>query len=214
MATTRVLIVDDHRIVREGLRRILSEARDMEFVGEAGTGEEALAMMKQAKPDVVLLDLSMPRQGGLETLRDLRRRFPEVSVLVLSMHSEEQFGPRVLSAGAAGYLTKESAPDQLLHAIRRVRSGGKFVSPELAEILASRLGQPVDRAPHETLSAREFEVLCLLAGGMTVGEIGDQLSLSVKTISTYRTRILEKLQLKNNAEIMRYALQHDLASAG
>ena len=204
--TTRVMIVDDHRIVREGLRRILAEARDMVFAGEASTGEEALALMKEARPDVVLLDLSMPRQGGLETLRDLRRRYPSVHVLVLSMHSEEQFGPRVLAAGAAGYLTKESAPEQLLQAVRRVCSGGKFVSPQLAEILASRIGQPADRAPHETLSAREFEVLCLLAEGKTVGEIGERLSLSVKTISTYRTRILEKLQLKNNAEIMRYAL--------
>ena len=209
---TRILIVDDHRIVREGLRRILVEARDMEFAGEASTGEEALAMMKEARPDVVLLDLSMPRQGGLETLRDLRRRFPNVHVLVLSMHSEEQFGPRVLSAGASGYLTKESAPDQLLQAVRRVCAGGKFVSPELAEILATRLGKPTDSEPHELLSAREFEVLCLLAAGKTVGEIGEQLSLSVKTISTYRTRILEKLELKNNAEIMRYALEHDLSS--
>lgn len=210
--TTRVLIVDDHRIVREGLRRILSEARDIEFAGEASTGEEALGLMKEARPDVVLLDLSMPRQGGLETLRDLRRRYPDVHVLVLSMHSEEQFGPRVLAAGASGYLTKESAPEQLLQAVRRVCSGGKFVSPQLAEILASRLGQPIDRAPHETLSSREFEVLCLLAEGKTVGEIGGQLSLSVKTISTYRTRILEKLQLKNNAEIMRYALDLGLSS--
>ncbi|MEO8502678.1 MAG: response regulator transcription factor [Acidobacteriota bacterium] len=209
--TTRVLIVDDHRILREGLRRILSEARDMEFAGEASTGEEALAAIKQTRPDVVLLDLSMPRQGGLETLRDLRRLHPAIHVLVLSMHSEEQFGPRVLAAGAAGYLTKESAPDLLLQAVRQVCRGGKFVSPQLAEILATRLGEPAERSAHELLSAREFEVLCLLADGKTVGEAGEQLSLSVKTISTYRTRILEKLRLKNNAEIMRYALQHGLS---
>ena len=209
--TTRVLIVDDHRILREGLRRILAEARDMEFAGEASTGEEALASVKQPRPDVVLLDLSMPRQGGLGTLRDFRRLHPAIHVLVLSMHSEEQFGPRALAAGAAGYLTKESAPDLLLQAVRQVCRGGKFVSPQLAEILATRLGEPAERSAHELLSAREFEVLCLLADGRTVGEVGEQLSLSVKTISTYRTRILEKLRLKNNAEIMRYALQHGLS---
>ncbi len=209
--TTRVLIVDDHRILREGLRRVLAESRDIVFAGEASTGEEAISMMKSARPDVVLLDLTMPRQGGLETLRELRRLHPTVHVLVLSMHSEEQFGPRVLAAGAAGYLTKESAPDLLLQAIQKVRAGGKFVSPQLAEILATRLGGPADRSAHELLSAREFEVLCLLAAGKTVGEIGAELSLSVKTISTYRTRILEKLQLKNNAEIMRYAIEHDLS---
>ena len=209
--TTRVLIVDDHRILREGLRRVLAEAREIVFAGEASTGEEALAMIKSTRPDVVLLDLTMPRQGGLETLRELRRLHPTVHVLVLSMHSEEQFGPRVLAAGAAGYLTKESAPELLLQAIQKVRTGGKFVSPRLAEILATRLGAPADRSAHELLSAREFEVLCLLAEGKTVGEIGLQLSLSVKTISTYRGRILEKLELKNNAEIMRYAMRHDLS---
>jgi DNA-binding NarL/FixJ family response regulator len=209
--TTRVLIVDDHRILREGLRRVLAESRDIVFAGEASTGEEALAMIKTARPDVVLLDLTMPRQGGLETLRELRRLHPSVHVLVLSMHSEEQFGPRVLAAGAAGYLTKESAPELLLQAIQKVRGGGKFVSPQLAEILATRLTTPSDRSAHEILSAREFEVLCLIADGKTVGEIGQQLSLSVKTISTYRARILEKLELKNNAEVMRYAMQHDLS---
>lgn len=206
----RVLIADDHAIVREGLRRILSEEPLFEVVGEAADSQEALDLTKKTNPDVVLLDISMPGRGGIETLKEIKARRARTHVLMLSMHPEDQFALRCLRDGADGYMTKESAPDELIGAIRKISQGGKYVSTALAEKMAFSLDANFERAPHETLSDREFQVLCMIARGLTVSEIGEELALSVKTISTYRSRILEKMQLKNNAELMHYAIQRGL----
>ncbi|PYS27629.1 MAG: DNA-binding response regulator [Acidobacteria bacterium] len=206
----RVVVVDDHAVVREGLKRIISENPGMAVTGEAGDGHEALKLIRGGACDVVLLDITMPNKNGLDVLKELRTEVPRLPVLVLSMHSEDQYAVRVLRAGAAGYLTKESAPAKLVQAIRKVVRGGKYVSPSLAEKLVSDLGTDTERPPHEILSDREYQVLCLIASGKTVSEIGAELALSVKTISTYRVRILEKLRMKNNAEITRYAIKERL----
>lgn len=206
----RILIADDHGIVREGLKRIVGEALDMQVVAEASNGHEALERARKQSPDVVLLDVSMPGRGGLETLKDLKSWRATVRVLVLSMHPEDQFGPRFLREGADGYMTKESAPEQLLTAIRKIHGGGKYLSPALAEKLATSLDPKSEKAPHERLSDREFEVMRLIAAGRTMSEIADELALSVKTVSTYRVRIREKMGLRNNAEIMHYAMQQGL----
>lgn len=206
----RVLIADDHAIVREGLRRILSEEPLFEVVGEAADSQEALDLTKKTNPDVVLLDISMPGRGGIETLKEIKARRARTHVLMLSMHPEDQFALRCLRDGADGYMTKESAPEELIGAIRKISQGGKYVSTALAEKMAFSLDANFERAPHETLSDREFQVLCMIARGLTVSEIGEELALSVKTISTYRSRILEKMQLKNNAELMHYAIQRGL----
>ncbi len=182
----------------------------MAVTGEAGDGHEALKLIRGGACDVVLLDITMPNKSGLDVLKELRTEVPRLPVLVLSMHSEDQYAVRVLRAGAAGYLTKESAPAKLVQAIRKVVRGGKYVSPSLAEKLVSDLGTDTERPPHEVLSDREYQVLCLIASGKTVSEIGAELALSVKTISTYRVRILEKLRMKNNAEITRYAIKERL----
>jgi len=206
----RVVVVDDHAVVREGLKRIISENPGMAVTGEAGDGHEALKLIRGGACDVVLLDITMPNKSGLDVLKELHTEVPRLPVLVLSMHSEDQYAVRVLRAGAAGYLTKESAPAKLVQAIRKVVRGGKYVSPSLAEKLVSDLGTDTERPPHEVLSDREYQVLCLIASGKTVSEIGAELALSVKTISTYRVRILEKLRMKNNAEITRYAIKERL----
>ncbi len=206
----RVMIADDHAIVREGLSRILSEEPFFEVVGEAADSQEALDLAKKAEPDVILLDISMPGRGGIETLKEIKARRPQIHVLMLSMHPEDQFALRCLRDGADGYMTKESAPEELIGAIHKISQGGKYVSAALAEKMAFSLDANFDRAPHENLSDREFQVLRMIARGMTVSEIGEELALSVKTISTYRSRILEKMQLKNNAELMHYAIQRGL----
>jgi len=206
----RIVVVDDHAVVREGLKRIISENPGMAVTGEAGDGHEALKLIRGGACDVVLLDITMPNKSGLDVLKELRTEVPRLPVLVLSMHSEDQYAVRVLRAGAAGYLTKESAPAKLVQAIRKVVRGGKYVSPTLAEKLVSDLGTDTERPPHEILSDREYQVLCLIASGKTVSEIGAELALSVKTISTYRVRILEKLRMKNNAELTRYAIKENL----
>jgi two-component system, NarL family, invasion response regulator UvrY len=205
-----VVVVDDHAVVREGLKRIISENPGMAVSGEAGDGFEAMKAVKENPCDVVLLDITMPNKNGLDVLKQLRTESPRLPVLVLSMHAEDQYAIRVLRAGAAGYLTKESAPAKLVQAIRKVVRGGKYVSQTLAEKLVFDLDSDMDKVPHETLSDREFQVLCMIASGKTVGDIAGELSLSVKTISTYRVRILEKLQMKNNAEITRYAIKQGL----
>ncbi|HYR91393.1 MAG TPA: response regulator transcription factor [Terriglobia bacterium] len=206
----RIVVVDDHAVVREGLKRIISENPGMAVTGEAGDGHEALKVVRGGACDVVLLDISMPNKNGLDVLKELRTEAPRLPILVLSMHSEDQYAVRVLRAGAAGYLTKESAPAKLVQAIRKVVRGGKYVSASLAEKLVSDLGTDTDRPPHEVLSDREYQVLCLIASGKTVSDIGAELALSVKTISTYRVRILEKLRMKNNAELTRYAIKENL----
>ena len=206
----RVLVADDHAVVRRGVVQILSEAPDIIAAGEAGTGQEVMQAMSNRHYDVVLLDIVMPEGSGLEVLKQLRRLKPELSVLLLSMYPEKQYAVRALKAGAAGYLTKESAPEELVAAIRKVAQGGKYVSRSLAEKLAVELGGDAEKEPHEALSDREFQVMCMMAIGQTVTEIAADLSLSTKTVSTYRTRILEKLKLQNTAEIVRYALRKEL----
>jgi len=201
-----VLIVDDHTIVRQGLKQILAETSDIVVTAEAQNGQEAIEKVRQNGYDVVLLDVALPGADGLSVMRVLRQEKPSVAVLVLSAYPEEQYAVRFLKAGAAGYLTKESASDELILAIRKVAQGGKYVTQSLAERLAGSLASDADRLPHEALSNREYQVMRMIASGKTVGEIAEELSLSVKTVSTYRTRILEKLQLSNNADIMRYAL--------
>jgi two-component system, NarL family, invasion response regulator UvrY len=205
-----VVVIDDHAVVREGLKRIISENPGMAVSGEAGDGYEAMKVVKTTPCDVVLLDITMPNKNGLDVLKQIRAESPRLPVLVLSMHAEDQYAIRVLRAGAAGYLTKETAPAKLVQAIRKVVRGGKYVSQTLAEKLVFDLGTNIDEVPHEILSDREFQVLCMIASGKTVGIIAEELALSVKTISTYRVRILEKLQMKNNAEITRYAIKQGL----
>jgi two-component system invasion response regulator UvrY len=206
----RVLVADDHAVVRRGLMQILTEAPDMVVVGEASTGREVLQAVQKHDYDVLVLDIAMPEGGGLEVLQQLQTLKPNLHVLILSMYPERQYAVRALKTGAAGYLTKESVPDELIAAIRKVARGGKYISQLLAEQLASELQGEVEKEPHQTLSDREFRVMTLLAAGKSVTDIATELSLSVKTVSTYRTRILEKLNLKSTAEIIRYALEHGL----
>ena len=209
----RELIADDHAIVREGLKQVVNESGDIEIADEASNGNDALNLARRNDYDVVILDITMPGRSGLDVLAQLKDEKPEVPVLVLSIHPEEQYAIRTLKTGAAGYLTKESAPQELVQAIRKVANGGKYVTNSLAEKLAFSLFTGIEHeAPHESLSAREFEVLRMLAEGHTLSDIARILSLSVKTISTYRSRILEKMNLKNNAEIVRYALEKGLVS--
>ena len=200
----RILIVDDHPIVRQGLRQTLADAAQIGEIAEAATPQEALDLVRQREWEAVILDIGLPGRGGLDVLKDIKREVPRLPVLILSMHSEDQYAVRALRAGAAGYLTKEAAPKNLIDAIRKVAAGGRYVSPELAERLATELTVDAARPLHASLSDREFDVLRSIASGQTVGEIADRLSLSVKTVSTYRTRILEKMRLKNNAEMMHY----------
>jgi len=206
----RVVVVDDHAVVREGLKRIISESPGMVVTAEAGDGHEAIRIIQREPCDVVLLDITMPNKSGLDVLKQLHAESPRLPVLVLSMHSEDQYAVRVLRAGAAGYLTKESAPAKLVQAIRKVVRGGKYVSATLAEKLVLGLDIDSSKAPHEILSDREYQVLCMIASGKTVTIVAEELSLSVKTISTYRVRVLEKLNMKNNAELTRYAIKEGL----
>jgi two-component system invasion response regulator UvrY len=206
----RVLVADDHAVVRRGVIQILEEAADIAVVAEAGTGREVLRALQDQRCDVVILDIAMPEGGGLETLKQVHSLKPSLPVLILSMYSEKHYAVRTLKAGAAGYLTKESVPDKLVAAVRKVAGGGRYITPTLAEALAAQLGQKETQEPHQALSDREYQVMCLLGEGKTVTEIADDLSLSVKTVSTYRTRILEKLGLTTTAEIIRYALERGL----
>jgi DNA-binding NarL/FixJ family response regulator len=205
-----VLICDDHTIVREGLKQILAETRDIVGAGEACTGDEVLGKVDGEAYDVVLLDISMPGINGLEVLKQIRASRPSLPVLVLTMHPEEHYAVRAMRAGAAGYLTKGSASEELIGAIRKVAGGGRYVSESLAEQLALELLEERGRPAREALSDREYEVMYLLAKGNTVTEIGRDLHLSVKTISTYRARILDKLGLRNNAEIVYFALKEGI----
>jgi two-component system invasion response regulator UvrY len=206
----KALIADDHAVVRKGLRLILQETSDMQVSGEAASGPEALDCARQGGYDVVVLDITMPGRSGFEVLKDLRVEYPDLPVLVLSMHAEEQFAVRLLKSGAAGYLNKESAPEELVKAIRKVVAGGRYVSPSLAEKLAFEIDAGSDKLVHETLSDREFQVMRMMATGKTVKEIAAELSLSVKTISTYRARILTKMNLHTNAELIHYAITNQL----
>src|SRR5688500_7971544 len=203
----RVLIVDDHAIVREGLKRILADAPELRVAGEAASGTEAIRLVREGSWDVMLLDVSLPGANGLEVLRAVRECVPQLPVLVLTMYPEDQYAIRMLRAGAAGYLTKEGAPGQLVTAIRKVAAGGKYISPAVAEKLAWELERRKQPATHEDLSNREFEILRLIASGKTVSQIAQDLHLSVKTVSTYRMRLLTKLNMKSNAELTHYAIK-------
>lgn len=196
--------------MRQGLKRILADEFSRAVFGEAGTAQEAIAQIWENPWDVVVLDITMPGRSGLEVLAEIRKSNPRLPVLVLSMHPEDQFAMRVLKSGASGYMTKESAPEALVGAVKKVLAGGRYVSPALAEQMASHLGTDHQKAPHERLSDREFLVLRLIASGKTVSQIADELTLSVKTISTYRARILEKMVMQSNAELTHYALQNRL----
>ena len=206
----RIIIADDHPIVRAGIKQIISEASDLIVADEAGDGHQLLSKVRAGSFAVVILDITMPNMDGLDVLKQLKIEKPELPVIVLSIHPEDQYALRVLKAGAAGYVTKASAPDELIDAIRKVHRGGKYISPSIAEKLAFQLSADFEEMPHEALSDREYQVLCLLASGKTVTEIADELALSVKTVSTYRARILEKMDMKNNAELIHYAVQNKL----
>lgn len=207
----RVLIVDDHAIVRHGLRRILDEARGIMVGGEAENGNEALRMMRTEEWDIVLLDISMPERNGIDTLKQIMGDNKNAKVLILSMYPEDQHAIRLLKAGASGYLTKQAAPEQLVDAIHKVVAGKKYISPALAELLLMECDSDSDKPPHTLLSDREYQVLRLIGSGKKVSEIAEAMSLSVKTVSTYRAGILEKMKLKNNAELTYYVIQHGLA---
>lgn len=208
--SVRILIVDDHFVVRQGLKQVLKEHfKQVEF-GDAADGQEALQMVWERSWEVVLLDISMPGRGGLDALKDIKQARPELPVIILSMHSEEQFAIRVLKLGACAYIRKDSAGQELVLGVEAALRGARYITPSLAEKLAVHLQQDREGPAHETLSDREYQVMCMLASGKTVKEVAGSLSLSVKTVSTYRSRILEKMSLKNNSQIMRYAVRNGL----
>ncbi|RJP33826.1 MAG: DNA-binding response regulator [Actinobacteria bacterium] len=206
----KVLIVDDHPVVRKGLMQILSEEPDVETAAEAKTAAELLDLVREREWDVIVLDITLPDRSGLEALKDVKAVRPDLPVLILSMHPEDQYALRVLKAGAAGYLNKDSASDELVYAVRKVVGGGRYVSPSMAEKLAVVVGGDYEKPPHENLSDREFQVLCMLASGKRLKEIAAELCLSVKTVSTYRTRVLEKMGMESNAELTYYAVKNGL----
>jgi two-component system invasion response regulator UvrY len=206
----KILVADDHAVVREGLKQILSETPDMVVAAEASSGQEVLNKVRENNYDVVLLDISMPGRGGLDVLKQLKDEKPGLPVLILSIYPEEQYAVRALRAGASGYLTKESASDELIAAIRKISQGRKYVSASLAEKLAFDMEINAEKPTHEMLSDREYQVMCMIAKGKTIKEIAGELSLSVKTISTYRSRILDKMRMKNNAELTHYAIKNKL----
>jgi DNA-binding NarL/FixJ family response regulator len=206
----RALVADDHAIVRRGLKDLLAESGDIVVEGEAATAGEVLEEVRKRPYDVLVLDLNLPDRSGLDLLDELRRDRPDLPVLVLTMAAEEHFAARALRAGAAGYVTKGVAPEEVVHAIRKVTQGGRYVSPAAAERLASMLGPGVEQPPHERLSPREFQVFRILASGRTVSQAADELCVNVKTVSTYRARILEKMNLESNAELALYAVRNRL----
>jgi DNA-binding NarL/FixJ family response regulator len=206
----RLLVADDHSVVRRGIRQILEEYPDLRIAGEASNGAEVIDLVRGASCDALILDLNMPGPSGLEILRMVKSLSPQLPILVLSMHAQEQYAARLFKAGASGYLQKESAPEELVSAIRKICTGGRYFQPGQAEDLIEQMDRPLDQAPHESLSNREFEVLRRIASGKTVSQVADALSLSVKTISTYRTRLLDKMRMKTNAELTHYAIKNRL----
>lgn len=207
----RILIADDHAIVRHGLKQIIEKSGEMRVVAEADCGIATLRKLREIECDVVLLDVSMPDMSGVDVLKQIHAERPHLPVLILSIYPEDQYAMRLIKAGAVGYMTKDSAPPEVVKALLHVAGGKKYISPVVAELLADDLGSVEGKLPHQTLSDREYQIFLLLAAAKTVSEIADTLSLSVKTISTYRTRILEKMHLDNNAELMRYAVDNHLA---
>lgn len=209
-STIRVFIADDHAIVREGLKQILADSPDIIVAGESENGLDAIKLFRKSKCHVMLLDISMPDKSGIDVLKQVKKEHPEMAVLMLSMHREDQYAIRSLKAGAAGYLTKQSAPKELVTAIRQVAAGQKYVSAALAQELAAQVGEDHAVALHDTLSDREYQTLTMIASGKTVSVIAEELSLSVKTISEYRARLLVKMKLKNSAELTHYAIKNQL----
>ncbi len=208
----RILIVDDHKLVRDGLKQILAGTNDISVIDEAGDGDEAVRKIRKNQFEVVLLDIKLPKTDGLSILKIVKQERPELYVLMLSMYPEEQYAIRALKSGASGYLTKDSASEELIAAIRKVAAGGKYVTLSLAEKLAFHLDEEENAPVHETLSDREYQVMRMIALGKSVGEIAEELHLSVTTVSTYRSRVLHKLHLKKNADIIRYAIKHDIVT--
>lgn len=208
--TIRVLIADDHGVVRHGIKRVLNEQVDLEVVAEAADGLQALRRLREGDIQVLVTDLSMPGRSGVELLRQVRTEFPRLPVLVISMHPAEQYGVRVIKAGASGYLGKDCEPDEIVRAVRKVAGGGVYITPEVAEQLAFDRMPSAQRLPHEQLTDREFQIFHLLVSGQTLSEIAAQLSLSIKTVSTHKTRILEKMQLSKTADLFYYAIRHGL----
>ncbi len=206
----KVLIADDHEIVRQGLKTIISETPDLSVVGEAENGNQVLEKIKNMDVDVVVLDFDMPVKNGLDTLIELKSIYPKIPVLILSIFPEDHYGTRFLKAGASGYLGKASASEQLVEAVRKVSKGGKFVSPELTDKLVANLNKDSEKLPHENLTDREFQVFCMLAEGKKLKEIAENLCLSINTISTYRSRILVKMDAENNADLIHYAIKNGL----
>ena len=206
----RLLIADDHAIVRQGLKQIVSEFPGMTVAGEAASGEEALALARKLRFDVAIVDITMPGRGGLEILKDLKEVRPSAKIVILSMHPEEQYAIRCLRDGASAYITKGNATEELIHAIQAVAAGKRYITPLVAEKLVSYIERDAERLPHENLSNRELQVLILLGSGKTVTDISRELSLSAKTISTYRARVLEKMNMDTNALLIRYVIQHGL----
>jgi two-component system, NarL family, invasion response regulator UvrY len=205
-----VLIADDHVLIREGLKKLLNGEPDMQVAGEASNVVEMFAALKRLAVSTILLDITMPGESGLDALKELRQKYPDLPVLILSFHPEQRFAVRALKAGAAGYLTKESAAEEVVQAVRKIASGGKYVSASLAELLATELDSGSGKALHETLSDREFQVLRLIATGKKSSDIAEELAVSVNTINTYRMRILEKMRMESNVELSRYAVEHGL----
>ena len=206
-----ILIADDHLIVREGIKRIIDDTAGLHTAAEASSGQETLELIWKNKYDLILLDISMPGQNGLQTLKEIKKHDKDLPVLMLSMHAEQQYAMRAIKAGASGYLTKDSASTQLVKAIRKINDGRKYISQEVAELLATDLFHEQDKDPHEYLSDREFEVLKLIAKGQSQKEIGNNLSISHKTVSTYRTRILDKLNLRTTSDLIHYAIEYKLS---
>ncbi|MGB9093776.1 MAG: response regulator transcription factor [Gallionella sp.] len=207
----RILIADDHAIIRHGLKQIIEDSGQMRVVAEAGSGVDALRKIRASECDVVMLDISMPDMSGIDVLKQIHAEKPQLPILILSIYPEDQYAVRLIKAGAAGYMTKESAPSEVVRALLHVAGGKKYISPVVAELLANEIGTDEEKLPHQILSDREYQIFLLLASALTVSEIADNLALSVKTISTYRSRILEKMHLSNNAELMRYAVDNHLA---
>ena len=206
-----ILIVDDHAIVRQGLRQILTESDSTIFIKEADCGSEAIRQVRAGEWNVVVLDISLPDRNGIDILKQIKKEYPRIPVLMLSMHEEGLYAIRALKAGASGYITKQSAPAELMAAIHQVARGRKYLTATLAEAMADSLGADYERLPHETLSDREYQTLCLIASGKGLTDVAEEMRLSVKTVSVYRARLLEKMKLKNNAELTHYAIKNGLA---
>lgn len=206
----RIVIADDHALIREGVRKILRRQPDLEIIGDAGNGSELLGILRDAEPDLLILDISLPGRSGIDLLGDIKKLRPALRVLVLSMHEEERFAVRVLKSGAAGYVCKSSAADELVTAIRKVVAGGRYVSPAVAEILASQLNDPAGQAPHERLTNRELQILSMIGTGKAVKQIASELGISINTVATHRAHILKKMDMGSSAALVRYAVERSL----